>query len=241
MAGTQPLKRGTSPKAERTRARILEAALELFAQRGYEETTMRAVAESAGVSTGNAYYYFESKEHLVHGFYAQSHVAHLEACEPLLGETDAFRERLHAVLRTKLDTTEPYHRFSGQLFKTAADPASPLSPFSDDSSPVRQECIALMERVIDGSKLKVPADLRAELPYLLWMHLMGIVLFWIHDRSPGRRRSYRMAQRTAEIVARLVALASNPLMKPVRGSALRLLEELRHDAATPEDEDSLRP
>jgi hypothetical protein len=50
---------------------------------------------------------------------------------------------------------------------------------------VREECIELMGRVIDGSKLKVPKDLRAELPYLLWLHLMGIVLFWIHDESPG--------------------------------------------------------
>ena len=53
------------PKGEQTRAKILESALALFMERGYEETTMRAVAEEAKVSLGNAYYYFESKEELV--------------------------------------------------------------------------------------------------------------------------------------------------------------------------------
>ena len=51
-----------TPKARRTRERILEAALALFAERGYEATTMRDVAREAGASLGLAYRYFESKE-----------------------------------------------------------------------------------------------------------------------------------------------------------------------------------
>jgi predicted ATPase len=40
------------------------------------------------------------------------------------------------------DTIEPYHRFSGVLFQTAADPQSPLNPFSDESVPTRRESTA---------------------------------------------------------------------------------------------------
>src|SRR5438093_12676940 len=54
-----------TPKGEQTRAIILETALDLFRERGYEETTMRVIAERAGVALGNAYYYFRSKEHLI--------------------------------------------------------------------------------------------------------------------------------------------------------------------------------
>src|ERR671920_2372972 len=53
---------GLTPKALRTRERILEAALRLFAERGYEATTMRDVAREAGASLGLAYRYFASKE-----------------------------------------------------------------------------------------------------------------------------------------------------------------------------------
>jgi AcrR family transcriptional regulator len=49
-----------TPKARRTRERILEAAL--FADRGYEATTMREVGRKAGTSLGLAYRYFASKE-----------------------------------------------------------------------------------------------------------------------------------------------------------------------------------
>ena len=231
MESPPSTERGVTAKAERTRAAILESALSLFRERGFEGTTMRDVARRAGVSAGNAYYYFAGKDHLVQGFYAESHAEHLARCEEALAATKDFQERLLLVFKTKLETSEPYHRFAGQLFKVAADPQSPLHPFSEASRPVREESIALMARVLDGAKLKVPADLRAELPYLLWLQLMGIVLFWIHDESPGRRRSHRLAERTSGIVAKLVMLASNPLMRPLRRLVLDLLAELRADVA----------
>ena len=234
MGSSASTDRGVTAKAERTRAAILESALSLFRERGFEATTMRDVAQRAGVSASNAYYYFASKDNLVQGFYAESHADHLAKCEEALARTTDLEERLLAVFTTKLETSEPYHRFAGQLFKVAADPRSPLHPFSEESRPVREECIELMGRVVDGAKLKVPKDLRAELPYLLWMHLMGIVLFWIHDESPGRRRSHRLAERTAAIVARLVSLASNPLLRPLRRTVLDLLADLRADVAAEE-------
>ena len=50
---------------QKSRTRILAAARKLFAQRGYEETTMQQVVSEAGTSIGNAYFYFENKEGLV--------------------------------------------------------------------------------------------------------------------------------------------------------------------------------
>ena len=49
-------------KSEQTRALILETAMRLFQERGYDKTTMRAIAAEAGVSVGNAYYYFDGKD-----------------------------------------------------------------------------------------------------------------------------------------------------------------------------------
>ncbi len=55
-----------------TREKILEAALELFRERGFAEATMRDVAARAGVATGLAYYYFESKDAIVLAFYQRA-------------------------------------------------------------------------------------------------------------------------------------------------------------------------
>ena len=219
--------RQRTAKGEQTRAHILQTALDLFRERGYEETTMRAIAERAGVALGNAYYYFESKEHLIQAFYAQSHQEHLAASQSILAREKGLRERLRGVLAAKIDTSEPYHRFSGVLFKTAADPRSPLNPFGPESNPVRQESTALMAAVLHGSNVKVPADLDAELPNLLWLYMMGIVLYWIHDSSPARARTYRLIDHTSDLVARTIGLASVPLLRPLRRRVLALLADLR--------------
>jgi len=59
---------------------------------------------------------------------------------------------------------------------------------------------------------------------------MGVILFWIHDQSPGRVRTRRFLERTLEIVVRLIELASNPLMLPLRKTTLKLLAEIKDSA-----------
>jgi len=214
-------------KGEQTRARILDAALVLFRKHGYERTTMRAVAESAGVSLGNAYYYFESKESLIQAFYGRTHDQHLAACEPILEREKDFRKRLEGVMKAKLQTIAPYHRFAGVLFKTAADPQSPLNPFSDASRPVRQEAKELFGRVFRESNAKAPNKLAEELPDLLWTYHMGIVLYWIHDDSPRARKTQRLVDETIDLIVKLVALSRLPPVRPLVTRALRLVATLR--------------
>ncbi|MEM7480303.1 MAG: TetR family transcriptional regulator [Acidobacteriota bacterium] len=226
-----PTTQALTERGEKTRARILEAALQLFLERGYDNATMREIAATAGVSLGNAYYYFQSKEHLIQGYYERSHDEHLAACDPLLTAERGLEGRLRTVLTSKIATSMPYHRFAGTLFKTAADPRSPLSPFSAESEPTRREATELMAAVVEGSNVAVPSPLKSELPHLLWLYLMAIILFWIHDSSPDCRRTQRLIDRTCPIVARLIRLARNPLLKPLTAGAVRLLRELREDSA----------
>lgn len=49
-------------RSERSRAHILEAALALFSHQGYRATSIREIAERAGVSTGNVYHHFRDKD-----------------------------------------------------------------------------------------------------------------------------------------------------------------------------------
>lgn len=49
-------------RSERSRAGILDAALKLFAHRGFGATSVRDIAEAAGVSKGNVYHHFPDKE-----------------------------------------------------------------------------------------------------------------------------------------------------------------------------------
>ena len=218
-------------KGERTRQVILDVALRLFQERGYDKTSMRLIAKEAGVAVGNAYYYFASKEHLVQGFYSRLHRDHRTAVDEALAGDKSFKSRLRKMLIAKIDVAAPYHDFAGILFRTAADPKSPLNPFSPESKEVRDQATVIAREVLEKSSQKAPKGLEDELPQLIWLYEMAIVLFWIHDHSEGSRRTYKLIDRTSEIVARIVGLLANPLLAPIRRATKKLLVELRQPAA----------
>lgn len=202
-----------SQRAAQTRAAITEAALELFAERGYEAATMRAIAERAGVSAGNAYYYYSSKEELILEFYSRNQAEHLAACRTVLDTERDLEARLAGTLHALVDVLAPYHGFAATLYKHAAEPRSPLSPFSPESSPARAASIGIYREVVDGSSAKVARELRVRLPELFWLYSMGIILYWVHDTSPGCARTYRLIDATVPIAVRLVAAARLPVLR----------------------------
>ena len=219
--------RSKTPKGEQTRERILDAALDLFRTQGYGSTTMRQIADAAGVAVGNAYYYFASKDQLILAFYERNHAEHLKILGDALEETRDFQDRLRVVLRTKIDAAMPYRRLSTKLFTSAADPESPLSPFSPESAPLRGEALRLMAEVVAGSALRVGKDLRADLPELLWLYEMGAILYWVHDSSPGCEKTYALIDRTVPMVERLIGIAKLPVVRPMVRELVGMLGELR--------------
>lgn len=215
-------------KGEQTRRLILDTAMRLFRERGYAQTTMRAVAQEAGVAVGNAYYYFGSKEHLIQEFYLGRQYEHRAAAASVLaGETD-FAARLRGTLRAGIEVMAPYHAFAATFFKTAAEPTSPLSPFSVESSPARDASIALFREVVEGSTVKLDAELRRDLPELLWLGYMGVVLYWVHDRSPGQEKTRRLIDGVVPLVDRLVGLSRLRVLRPVTREVMELIRNLRH-------------
>lgn len=222
-AGEPPTARG-----EQTRQLILDTAMRLFQERGYARTTMRAIAQEAGVAVGNAYYYFGSKDHLIQEFYARAQLQHRAAAQPVLDRESEFAARLAGVLHAGIDVLTPSHDFAASFFKTAAEPTSPLSPFSAESSAPRRAAVDLFADVLDGSTAKVDAELRPHLPELLWLAYMGVVLYWVHDRSPQQAKTRRLIDGAVPLVDRLVGLSRLRVLRPVTRQVLDLIRTLRH-------------
>jgi AcrR family transcriptional regulator len=82
----------TEPRWERRKesrpAELLEAALDLFAEKGYAATRLDDVAQRAGVSKGTLYLYFDSKENLFKAVVRQGLVPALVEAEKLVDEFD---------------------------------------------------------------------------------------------------------------------------------------------------------
>jgi AcrR family transcriptional regulator len=209
-------------KSAETRTRILDAAMDLFRRQGFEETTMREIAAEAGVATGAAYYYFDSKDAIALAFYDQSQRELESSIEQALASGKHLGERLAALLEAKLKYFEPNRRLLGAL-AAHADPEHPLSPFSARTRDIRERDVASFARALQSSGVRVARDLEPHLPRMLWMYQMGLILFWIYDRSPAQARTHTLIRKTAVIVERLVKLAAFPLMRPVRRMVVDLM------------------
>jgi hypothetical protein len=62
------------------------------------------------------------------------------------------------------------------------------------------------------------------LPYLLWLYQMALIMFWLYDRSPDQERTQRLMEKSLSLLVNLLRLSSLPLMKPLRKTALELVE-----------------
>ena len=220
-----------SSKGNETRSRILLAALRLFRERGFDETTMRDIASAAQVAIGAAYYYFDSKEALVMAFYGEASQTMHEQIEAALGRKIDLKARLRAVIDVKFEYFGPNRKFLGALLRHAADPEHPLSPFSLQTREIRERDMQHFSSALEGSNLNVPDDLKPHLPHLLWLYQMSLILFWIYDRSPLQARTEKLMDKSIGIVAGILKLSRSPFLRPVRRMAIELLEAVADNAA----------
>jgi AcrR family transcriptional regulator len=218
------LKPRTTPRAEDTRRKIYEAAMELFREKGFEPTTMRDIAAKAGVALGGAYYYFSSKDAIVLEFYREMQESSNQPVLEALAGQKKLKERIRCVLDKRLALLEPNRKFCAALFRHAPDSADPLSPFSDESRLIREGAIEHMRIAVEGSDAKVPPDLKPRLPYLLWLYQMALIMFWLYDRSPNQERTQRLMEKTLGLLVNLLRLSALPLMKPLRKTVLEMVE-----------------
>ena len=170
-----------TPKAERTRQHILETALQLFASRGYAETTLRDIAQEAGVATGLAYRYFARKEDLALALYEELSRQVAERTEGL--PAGSLGQRWASVELLRLDAMAPHRRTLLALVQAALDPEGELGVFSEATASVRARWRGVHEAVVRGAEPQAPVD-----PALLASTLYGldllVVLLWTQDRSP---------------------------------------------------------
>lgn len=212
-----------TPKAEETRERILDAALKLFRERGFDETTMRDIAASARVATGAAYYYFRSKEELVMAFYVRTADEARDLIPEEIGRSRELRKRIQAIIDLKLRQFAQHRRLMVALVRIGIDPRHPLSPFGEETRAMRDESIEFFRLAIADAKPSVPKDLAADLPRLLWLYLMGVILFWIYDESPQQRKTRVLLDGTLDLVVRLIQISSLPMMGPLRKRLLAIV------------------
>ncbi|MFN8494164.1 MAG: TetR/AcrR family transcriptional regulator [Caldilineaceae bacterium] len=84
-----------STKGQQTREGLIEAALHQFAANGYHGTSMRQIAEAAGLAVGGIYNHFASKEEILKAVILQYHPLNVVGPELAGAQGASFEELLH--------------------------------------------------------------------------------------------------------------------------------------------------
>lgn len=209
--------------SEETRRLILDTALTLFREHGFETTTIRDIAAAAGLSLGAAYYYFKSKEAIVGAYYDYVHHEHLKRARDAFARTRNLRDRLRAALHTKIDIVQEDRRLLRALFRYGGDRDHALSWFGPATRAQRELSLTVFAEAIADERL--PQDVRDAAPTLLWTLHMGILLYFLYDESPRLRRTRRLIDASAEFTVDAKRLATLPLLRPMRRRVFNILRE----------------
>jgi TetR/AcrR family transcriptional regulator, acrAB operon repressor len=108
-------------QSTRSRERLVEAATRLFAERGYRDTSVQAIAEAAGISRGSIFWHFGSKDGLLSAV-AEEAFRRWET-ETLVGDVgdarglEAMRRALDSHQRFLRDDTEVFRLFFVLMFE----------------------------------------------------------------------------------------------------------------------------
>ena len=216
-----------STKSERTRALIRDAALRSFRERGYDATTIRLIAQEAGVSVGTTNYHFASKNDLVQELYLEVQIAHRDAAEPLLATTYDLVERLGVVFRTGLAQLAPYHRFAPEFLSASMSPRSSTNPLSDESTAARDIVVAVFRDAVAGAKHSLPKEFEDGLPSALLLAHLLLALFWVYDKSPGQQRTARLLDRGLRLLKVSLPLARVRVLRAPLRELLDIVAEVR--------------
>ncbi len=176
------------PRARETRQRILDAALRVFAAKGYHEARMDDIVAAADASKGAIYFHFPSKEHIFLAL-VDEFAALLESrLEQALAEESSGVRRVDAALRVCMELFGRYR----QLAKVVLVQAAGLGHvFERKRLEVHQRFVHIIKRELDRAVAEgsiPPID--TEVAALVWIGALNeVVIRWIYSGAPEPERS----------------------------------------------------
>jgi AcrR family transcriptional regulator len=95
-----------STTTESRREELLRIAADLFASKGFRNTTVRDIADAAGILSGSLYHHFDSKESMVDELMRTFQAELFAAYDEILASSDDARTKLERAVRLSFDTIE---------------------------------------------------------------------------------------------------------------------------------------
>ena len=204
-------------KGKQTRQHILDTAIALFVEKGYEATTMRDIAAAADCSLGLAYRYFARKEELVLALYKNFSEESEQYIYQMPGAPLA--DRFYQAMEYKFGQLRPYREMMGAMFGAMMNPNSGVAILGSSTGDIRDRSLDAFKLIVTGAKDAPREPAATHLATLFYSGHLLMILFWLYDRTPEQRATYELLRVTRDTL-RLVRPAL--VLPPIARTLARL-------------------
>jgi TetR/AcrR family transcriptional regulator, cholesterol catabolism regulator len=161
------------------RDELLKIAAQLFAERGFRNTTVRDIADAAGILSGSLYHHFDSKESMVDEILQTFQSQLFAAYDEVLASGLSPRQKIEAAVRLSFEAIDEHHH-EVAIFQNEADWLSGLGErfayLADRNAQSRQVWLTLLTDGVASGALKPDVDI--ELAYRFIRDTVWVAVRW---------------------------------------------------------------
>jgi len=192
----------TKEAKEKNKKKILATAAELFAGKGYEQTTTRDIAKACGLAVGTMFNYFRSKETLAMTLVAAAMVeGRANFLNRRNGDED-FIEEMFLLVASELRALRPFRQYIGPVLE------STMSIFSKSSTcpageEARQDHLQTVAQIMAAHGYEMVAGSIAVTLY--WSLYLGILAHWSNDESSNQAETLALVDYSMRVFSRTLS------------------------------------
>jgi AcrR family transcriptional regulator len=169
----------TETTAGTRREELLAIAARLFAERGFRNTTVRDIADAAGILSGSLYHHFDSKESMVDEILQTFQAELFAGYEQILASGQNPKQKIEAAVRLSFEAIDQHHH-EVAIFQNEADWLGGLGErfayLAERHAQSRQVWLTQLQEGMESGDLK--SDLDLELAYRFIRDTVWVAVRW---------------------------------------------------------------
>ncbi len=209
-------------KSEKTKLHLMQTAIELFKKMGFEKTTMRQIAKTAGMALGSTYYYFDTKEAIVLAYYQFTQKEYQQQAQSVLQSSKKLQQKIENLFLLQFSILEDQKSILHALVREALAPDSRLSPFGFQSRALRRIHIQIFYDTIESSSQHISHKEKQNLSFSLWLIQMALIWLWLQDKSLNQSKTNFLVTDISKLITGFIKLRKYKLFSMFAKKILRI-------------------
>ncbi len=193
------------------REELLAIAADLFAQRGFKNTTVRDIADAAGILSGSLYHHFDSKESMVDEILSSFQIELFARYDEILGSDLDARAKVDAVVRVSFEAIDQHHA-EVAIFQNDSSYLMEFEGFGylrEHNTRFREMWLGLLREGVASGTLRPDVD--AELVFRFIRDTVWVAVRWY--RPGGELSAEEVADQYLSILLDGIAARRRPVKK----------------------------